>query len=360
MTIKVGIVGVGNCCSSLVQGIRSYRPNEGFMGVMFNDIGGYRVSDIDIVAAFDVDDGKVGKDLDEAIFAPPNNTIKICDLKRSGVVVSRGFSGDGIGKYSLIQKKSAVSYVNVAKVLKESGAEIVVNYLPVGSELATKWYVEQALDAGCAFINAIPVAIASDSTGGWPNRFKEAGLPVFGDDIKSQLGATIVHRVLARLFEERAVVLDRTFQLNYGGNADFSNMREMERLKTKKISKTGSVQSQLERRLGSKNIHIGPSDYIEWLDDRKWCDIHMEGRGFAGVPIELDLRLKVWDSPNSAGCVVDVIRLAKVALDRKVSGSIEVPSAFYFKMPPAYSEQDDFRLKEMLGAWIADGRNESA
>jgi myo-inositol-1-phosphate synthase len=320
-----------------VQGIQYYReaaPDEEIPGLMHPVLGGYHISDINFVAAFDVDKNKVGKDIAEAIYAKPNNTIKFADAPKTGVKVLRGMTHDGIGKYleDVVQKASGTT-VDVAEVLKETKADVVINYLPVGSEVATKWYMEQALAAKVAVINCIPVFIASDH-GHWAERFTKAGVPIVGDDIKSQVGATITHRVLTRLFRDRAVHLDRTYQLNFGGNTDFLNMLERERLKSKKISKTQSVNSQLEVPLAAENIHIGPSDHIPWLLDRKWCYIRMEGRGFGNVPLNLELKLEVWDSPNSAGVVIDAIRCAKLALDRGVGGPLEAPSSYFMKSPP--------------------------
>jgi len=335
--INVAIIGLGNCASSLVQGVQYYHEaaeNEDIPGLMHPVLGGYHISDINFVAAFDVDKNKVGKDIAEAIYAKPNNTIKFSDVPKTGVKVLRGMTHDGIGKYleDVVQKAPGTT-VDVAEVLRETKADVVINYLPVGSEVATKWYMEQALAAKAAVINCIPVFIASDH-GHWAERFKKAGVPIIGDDIKSQVGATITHRVLTRLFRDRAVHLDRTYQLNFGGNTDFLNMLERERLKSKKISKTQSVNSQLEVPLAAENIHIGPSDHIPWLQDRKWCYIRMEGRGFGNVPLNLELKLEVWDSPNSAGVVIDAIRCAKLALDRGVGGPLEAPSSYFMKSPP--------------------------
>ena len=344
--IRVAIIGVGNCASALVQGVDLYSQGsvESTDGLMHGVLGGYCPADIEFVAAFDIDTNKVGRPLHEAIFSAPNNTLKLFDVGRSETIVSRGMTHDGIGKYLAAKvKKAAGASCDVAKVLKDSGAQIVVSYLPVGSEEATKWYVEQILDAGCAFVNCIPVFIASDSTGYWPRRFEAKGLPIIGDDIKSQVGATIVHRVLTRLFEDRGVKLDKTYQLNFGGNTDFLNMLERERLSSKKISKTQSVQSQLETNLPEDKIHVGPSDYVPWLEDRKWCHIRMEGRGFGNAPINIELKLEVWDSPNSAGVVIDAIRCAKLALDRKMRGAIVAPSSYFMKSPPKQFTDNEAR-----------------
>jgi myo-inositol-1-phosphate synthase len=351
--INVAIIGVGNCASALVQGIHKYRevPENGFVpGLMHPRIGDYEIGDIDIVAAFDIDVNKVGKDLSEAIVSKPNNTIQFAEVSKTGVTVERGMTHDGVGKYvsDLVQRASG-STVDVAQVLKDREVDVVVSYLPVGSEEATKWYVEQVLAAGCGFVNCVPVFIASEEY--WSNRFKSQGLPVVGDDIKSQLGATITHRVLTRLFQDRGVTVDRTYQLNFGGNTDFLNMLERERLISKKISKTNSVTSQLDADIGSDNVHIGPSDYVPWLDDRKWCYIRMEGHTFGGAPINLELKLEVWDSPNSAGVVVDAVRCCKLALDRGEGGAVEGPSAYFMKSPPIQYSDDVARqmVEEFIG-----------
>lgn len=347
-TINVAIIGVGNCASSLVQGVQYYHdaPEDAEVpGLMHVNLGGYHIRDINFVAAFDIDANKVGKDLSEAIFTPPNNTIKFADVPHLGVPVSRGMTHDGLGKYlSQIIHKAPPPTSDVVRILKETDTHVVVNYLPVGSEEATKWYVEQVLTAGCAFINCIPVFIARDQTGYWPKRFKEHNLPVIGDDIKSQVGATIVHRVLTRLFRERGVRLDRTYQLNFGGNTDFLNMLERERLESKKISKTTSVTSQLDYELPAEAVHIGPSDYVPWLSDRKWCYIRMEGTAFGGVPLSLEVKLEVWDSPNSAGVVIDAIRCAKLALDRGIGGPLLGPSAYFMKSPPKQFTDEQARV----------------
>ena len=352
-SIKVAIIGVGNCASSLVQGIHHYLelPKDTEVpGIMHNTIGDYRIDDIEVVAAFDIDENKVGKDVSEAIFTLPNNTLKFSDVPHLGVTVERGMTHDGIGKYvSHLVKKSPHSTTNVSGILKERGVDVVINYLPVGSEMATKWYVEQILDAHCAMINCIPVFIAREDY--WRSRFEERGLPIIGDDIKSQLGATITHRVLTRLFEDRGVEIDNTYQLNFGGNTDFLNMLERERLVSKKISKTGAVTSQMEDRIEPDRIHIGPSDHVPWLQDRKWCYIRMEGRIFGGAPISLEAKLEVWDSPNSAGVVVDAVRCAKLALDRGIGGTVIGPSAYFMKSPP--EQYTDDQARDMVDAFIS-------
>ena len=340
--IKVAIIGVGNCASSLVQGIHKYveiPEGEEVPGLMHNRIGDYRIEDIEVVAAFDIDENKVGKDLSEAIFTQPNNTLKFAEVPRTGVTVERGMTHDGIGKYvSHLVKKAAGSTVNISGILKEREVDVVINYLPVGSEMATKWYVEQVLDARCGFINCIPLFIAREQY--WRERFEEKGIPIVGDDIKSQVGATIVHRVLTRLFEDRGATIDNTYQLNFGGNTDFLNMLERERLVSKKISKTSAVTSQMDEEIEPDQIHIGPSDHVPWLQDRKWCYIRMEGKVFGGAPINLEVKLEVWDSPNSAGVVVDAIRCAKVALDRGIGGAVNGPSAYFMKSPPIQYTDD--------------------
>ena len=355
-SINVAIIGAGNCASSLVQGVYKYQeaPEDEFIpGLMHTVLGGYHISDINFVAAFDIDKNKVGKDLSQAIFEPPNNTMKFADVPFMGVPVERGMTHDGLGKYlSQIIVKAPGSTADIVKILKERETDVVINYLPVGSESATKWYVEQVLEAGCGFVNCIPVFIGREDF--WQKRFKEKNLPIIGDDIKSQLGATITHRVLTRLFEDRGVKLDRTYQLNFGGNTDFLNMLERERLISKKISKTGSVNSQLDVELPAENIHIGPSDYVPWLDDRKWCYIRMEGRVFGDAPINLELKLEVWDSPNSAGVVVDAIRACKVALDRGIGGPLKGPSAYFMKSPPI--QYTDAVARQMVQDFI-DGED---
>lgn len=342
--INVAIVGVGNCASSLVQGRHFYQDaEEGLFipGLMHVDLGGYHIRDIHFVAAIDIDQNKVGKDLSEAIFTAPNNTIKFCDVPHQGVRVARGMTHDGLGKYlSQIIKKSKGGTDDIVKLLKDTETHVVINYLPVGSEEATKWYVEQVLAAGCGFINCIPVFIARDQYGYWPRRFKEVGVPIIGDDIKSQVGATIVHRMLTRLFRERGVRLERTYQLNFGGNTDFLNMLERERLESKKISKTCAVTSQLDYELPSTDVHVGPSDYVPWLLDRKFCYIRMEGTTFGNVPLNAEVKLEVWDSPNSAGVVMDAIRCCKIALDRGLSGPLIGPSAYFMKSPPEQFPDD--------------------
>jgi myo-inositol-1-phosphate synthase len=352
-SIRVAIVGVGNCASSLVQGVEYYRgvsATESVPGLMHVQFGPYHVRDVEFVAAFDVDAKKVGFDLAEAIVASENNTIKIADVPPTGVVVQRGVTLDGLGKYyqETIEESDA-SPVDVVAALREARVDVLVSYLPVGSEAADKFYASCALEAGVAFVNALPVFIASDPE--WAARFEEAGVPIIGDDIKSQVGATITHRVLARLFEERGVVLDRTYQLNVGGNMDFKNMLERERLESKKISKTQAVTSNLSHDLGSRNVHIGPSDYVQWLDDRKWAYVRLEGRAFGDVPLNLEYKLEVWDSPNSAGIIIDAIRAAKIALDRGIGGPLLSASSYLMKSPPVQREDTEGRAK--LEAFIA-------
>jgi myo-inositol-1-phosphate synthase len=347
--INVAVIGVGNCASSLVQGVQYYRKakREEFVpGLMHVDLGGYHVGDIRFVAAFDIDKNKVGKDLAQAIYAPPNNTIRFSDVPDTGVKVERGMTHDGLGKYlSQVISKAPGATSNIVQILKDTGTHVVVNFLPVGSEMATKWYIEQVLDAGCGFVNCIPVFIAREQY--WQKRFEERGLPVIGDDIKSQVGATITHRVLTHLFRQRGVKLERTYQLNFGGNTDFLNMLERERLHSKKVSKTQAVTSQLDYDMGADNIHIGPSDYVPWLQDRKFCYIRMEGRTFGDVPLNLELKLEVWDSPNSAGVVIDAIRCCKLAMDRGLKGALIGPSAYFMKSPPVqYSDDEAYRLVE--------------
>jgi len=347
--INVAIIGVGNCASSLVQGVHYYnkaKETEFVPGLMHVNLGGYHISDINFVAAFDIDKNKVGKDLAEAIFTWPNNTFKFCEVPPTGIIVQRGMTHDGLGKYlSQIIQKAPGPTADIVKILEETKTDMVINYLPVGSEEATKWYIEQVLAAGCGFINCIPVFIARESY--WQERFVERGLPVIGDDIKSQVGATIIHRVLTRLFRDRGVKLERTYQLNFGGNTDFLNMLERERLESKKISKTGAVTSQLDYKLDPGNIHIGPSDYVPWLSDRKFCHIRMEGQTFGDVPLNLELKLEVWDSPNSAGVVIDAIRCCKLALDNKLTGALVAPSAYFMKSPPTqYTDDEAHRMVE--------------
>ena len=343
--VRVAIVGVGNCASSFVQGVHYYRnasPDEFVPGLMHVNLGGYHIRDIEFVAAFDVDKKKVGLDLSEAIFRGANNTVKFTNVPSIGVKVSRGMTHDGIGKYlaDVVQKASGPTD-DVVGILKKSKADVLVSYLPVGSEEATKWYVEQALQAGVAFVNCIPVFIAREPY--WQRRFEEKGLPIIGDDIKSQVGATIIHRTLTRLFADRGVKLERTYQLNFGGNTDFLNMLERERLMSKKISKTRSVTSQLDYEVGADNVHIGPSDYVPWLHDRKWAYIRLEGRSFGDVPLNVELKLEVVDSPNSAGIVIDAVRCCKLALDRGIGGALEGPSSYFMKSPPKQYHDDQAR-----------------
>ena len=347
--INVAIIGVGNCASSLVQGIHYYKnakETEFVPGLMHVNLGGYHISDINCVAAFDIDKNKVSKDLAQAIYTAPNNTFKFCEVPTTGVKVERGMTHDGLGKYlSQIIEKAPGPTADIVKILKETKTDVVINYLPVGSEEATKWYIEQVLDAGCSFINCIPVFIAREKY--WQKRFAEKGLPVIGDDIKSQVGATITHRVLTRLFRDRGVRLEHTYQMNFGGNMDFYNMLERERLESKKISKTTSVTSQLDYKLAPRDIYVGPSDYVEWLDDRKFCYIKMEGRTFGDVPLNLELKMEVWDSPNSAGVVIDAIRCCKLALDRGLKGELAAPSAYFMKSPPIqYTDDEAHRMVE--------------
>ena len=334
--MRVAIIGVGNCANSLLQGVEYYKdakPESTVPGLMHVDLGGYHISDIEFTAAFDVVKGKVGEDLSEAIWAHPNDTIKFADVPKTGVTVSRGMTHDGIGKYlSQVVEKAPGETADIVKILRETGTDVVVNYLPVGSEAATKWYTEKILEAGCAMVNCMPVFIARESY--WQKRFEEAGVPIIGDDIKSQVGATISHRVLTTLFQERGVHLDRTMQLNVGGNSDFRNMLERERLESKKISKTNAVTSMLDYDIGDDNVHVGPSDYVPWLTDRKWAYIRMEGSSFGDVPLNIELKLEVWDSPNSAGIVIDAVRLAKLALNNGIAGALEAPSSYLMKSPP--------------------------
>ncbi len=343
--VRVAIIGVGNCASSLVQGVEFYKnvkDSDHVPGLMHTNLGGYRIEDIEFSAAFDVNKNQIGKDLSKAIFLHPNNTHKFSDVPDLGVPVMRGMTHDGIGKY-LSQKieKHESATVDVAGVLKETKTDVVINYLPVGSEFATKWYVEMVLEAGCGFVNCIPVFIAREPR--WQKVFEKKGLPIIGDDIKSQVGATIIHRVLANLFKDRGVKLERTSQLNVGGNMDFYNMLERERLESKKISKTNAVTSQLDYDIGPDNVHIGPSDYVPWLTDRKWAYIRLEGTTFGNVPLNVELKLEVWDSPNSAGVVIDAVRCAKLALDRKLGGALDGPSAYFMKSPPKQYSDDTAR-----------------
>jgi myo-inositol-1-phosphate synthase len=341
--VRVALIGVGNCANAFLQGLTYYRdakPDEFVPGLMHVDLGGYHIRDVEVVAAFDVVKGKVGVDLAEAMWAHPNDTIKFADVARTGVTVSRGMTLDGIGKYlSQIVEKADGPTDDVVGILKERQVDVVVNYLPVGSEDATRWYTEQILNAGCAMVNCMPVFIGREDY--WNNRFREAGVPVIGDDIKSQVGATITHRVLTTLFRERGVHLDKTMQLNVGGNSDFLNMLERERLESKKISKTNAVTSMLDYDLGEKNVHVGPSDYVPWLTDRKWAYIRLEGSSFGDVPLNVEMKLEVWDSPNSAGIVIDAVRLAKLALNNGIAGSLEGPSSYLMKSPPRQIPDDD-------------------
>jgi myo-inositol-1-phosphate synthase len=356
-SIRVAVVGVGNCASSLVQGVHYYKdadPASSVPGLMHVRFGEYHVRDVEFVAAFDVDDKKVGKDLAEAIFASENNTIKISDVPTTGVTVQRGHTLDGLGKYYLQTiDESAVDPVDVVQALKDAEADVLVSYLPVGSEQADKFYAQCAIDAGVAFVNALPVFIASDPE--WAEKFEQAGVPIIGDDIKSQVGATITHRVMAKLFEDRGVQLDRTYQLNVGGNMDFKNMLERERLESKKVSKTQAVTSNLTGELAGKtedrNVHIGPSDYVAWLDDRKWAYVRLEGRAFGDVPLNLEYKLEVWDSPNSAGIIIDAIRAAKIAKDRGIGGALLSASSYLMKSPPEQRPDDVGRAR--LEAFIA-------
>ena len=350
--VRVAIIGVGNCASSLVQGVHYYRDAKAgdfVPGLMHVDMAGYHVNDIEFSAAFDIDQNKVGKDISEAIYTAPNNTYRFADVPHRGAKVYRGMTHDGLGKYlSQIIKKAPGQTDDIVKILKDTGTDVVINYLPVGSETATKWYVEQVLRAGVGFVNCVPVFIARENY--WQQRFKEANLPMIGDDIKSQVGATIVHRMLARLFRERGVKLERTMQLNVGGNTDFYNMLDRDRLESKKISKTNAVTSQLDYDLGEDNVHIGPSDYVPWLTDRKWAYIRLEGRTFGDVPLNVELKLEVWDSPNSAGVVIDAVRMVKLAMDRGMSGTLEGPSAYLMKSPPV--QHPDDLAHEMTEAFI--------
>jgi myo-inositol-1-phosphate synthase len=341
--VRVALVGVGNCANSLLQGVEYYKdaPDDQFVpGLMHVNLGGYHIRDIEFTAAFDVTTDKVGKDLSEAIWAHPNDTIKFAEVQKTGIKVSRGMTHDGLGKYiSEVVTKAPGETDDVVGILRDTQTDVVVNYLPVGSDAATKWYAEQVLEAGCAMVNCMPVFIAREAY--WQRRFQEKGLPIIGDDIKSQVGATITHRVLTSLFRERGVRLDKTMQLNVGGNSDFLNMLERERLESKKISKTNAVTSMLDYDLGAKNVHVGPSDYVPWLTDRKWAYIRMEGSSFGDVPLNLELKLEVWDSPNSAGIVIDAVRLAKLALNNGVAGALEGPSSYLMKSPPKQVADDE-------------------
>ena len=341
--VRVALVGVGNCANSLLQGVEYYKdsPDDQFVpGLMHVNLGGYHIRDIEFTAAFDVTTDKVGKDLSEAIWAHPNDTIKFAEVPKTGIEVQRGMTHDGLGKYiSEVVTKAPGETADVVGILRDTKTDVVVNYLPVGSDAATKWYAEQVLEAGCAMVNCMPVFIAREAY--WQRRFEERGLPIIGDDIKSQVGATITHRVLTSLFRERGVRLDKTMQLNVGGNSDFLNMLERERLESKKISKTNAVTSMLDYDLGAKNVHVGPSDYVPWLSDRKWAYIRMEGSAFGDVPLNLELKLEVWDSPNSAGIVIDAVRLAKLALNNGVAGALEGPSSYLMKSPPKQVPDDE-------------------
>jgi myo-inositol-1-phosphate synthase len=351
--VRVAIIGVGNCASSLVQGVEFYheaKDGEFVPGLMHVNLGGYHVSDVEFSAAFDIDVNKVGKDLSEAIFTKPNNTYKFSDVPNLGVPVNRGMTHDGLGMYlSQIITKAPGPTADLVGILRDTKTDVVVNYLPVGSEMATKWYVEQVLDAGCAFVNCIPVFIGREKY--WQQRFSDRNLLVIGDDIKSQVGATITHRVLTKLFRDRGVRLDRTYQLNFGGNTDFLNMLERSRLESKKISKTNSVTSQVGFDLDPDNIHVGPSDHVPWLTDRKWCYIRMEGTTFGNVPLNLECKLEVWDSPNSAGVVIDAVRCAKIGMDRGLKGVLEAPSAYFMKSPPVQYADD--KARDMVETFIA-------
>jgi myo-inositol-1-phosphate synthase len=354
--VRVAIVGVGNCASALVQGVQYYReasPDDFVPGLMHVDLGGYHVGDIEFSAAFDVDSDKVGSDLSQAVFRGQNNTVKFADVPELGVRVERGMTHDGLGHYlSQVVRKASGATSDIVRILQDSSTDVVVNFLPVGSETATKWYVEQVLQAGCGLVNCIPVFIAREAY--WRGRFQARNLPIIGDDVKSQVGATIVHRVLARLFRERGVRLERTSQLNVGGNTDFMNMLERSRLESKKISKTNSVTSQLDYDLGDGNVYIGPSDYVPWLTDRKWAYIRLEGRSFGDVPLNLEMKLEVWDSPNSAGVVIDAVRCVKLALDRGLGGALEGPSAYLMKSPPV--QYSDEQARNLVEEFIGEGR----
>jgi myo-inositol-1-phosphate synthase len=347
--VRVGIVGVGNCASSFVQGLTYYseaHTNEPVPGLMNVDLGGYHVHDIEIASAFDVNAHKVGRDVAEAIYAAPNNTFRFADVAATGVHVERGPTLDGLGRYLRDEvQESGEPPVNVSERLADTRTDVLVSYLPVGSQLATEWYATRALEAGCAFVNCIPVFIAS--TPAWRKKFEQRGLPLIGDDIKSQVGATIVHRMLVNLMRERGVRLDRTYQLNFGGNTDFKNMLERERLESKKISKTQSVTSQLDVPLSDGSIHVGPSDHVPWLADRKWAYIRLEGTTFGGMPLNMELKLEVWDSPNSAGVVIDAVRCAKLALDRSIGGALVGPSSYFMKSPPRQFTDHDARERTL-------------
>ena len=350
--VRVAVIGVGNCASSLVQGVEFYKnaaEDQAVPGLMHVSLGGYHIRDIEFTAAFDINETKVGKDLSDAIFAEPNNTFKFSDVPRLNVPVHRGMTHDGLGKYlNEVITKADGPTDDIVEILRSTRTDVVVSYLPVGSEMATKWYVEQVLEAKCAFVNCIPVFIASQPY--WQKRFEDRGLPVIGDDIKSQVGATITHRVLTNLFKERGVRLDRTYQLNFGGNSDFMNMLERDRLESKKISKTQAVTSQWDQELKQSQVHVGPSDYVPWLEDRKWCYIRMEGTTFGNVPLNCELKLEVWDSPNSAGVVIDAVRCAKLALDREISGPLIGPSSYFMKSPP--QQFTDYEARQKVEEFI--------
>jgi myo-inositol-1-phosphate synthase len=352
--VRVAIIGVGNCAAALVQGVQYYQEaadDEEIPGLMHATLGGYHVRDIEFSAAFDVVKSKVGMDLSEAIWAHPNNTIRFADVPYLNVPVCRGMTHDGLGRYlRQVVEKAEGPTDDLIQILRETKTDVVVNFMPVGSEMATKWYVEQILEAGCGFVNGIPVFIASSPY--WSKRFAERNLPIIGDDVKSQVGATITHRVLTNLFKDRGVHLDRTYQLNFGGNMDFYNMLERDRLESKKISKTNAVTSQLPYDLGAENVHVGPSDYVPWLTDRKWCHIRMEGRAFGNVPLQMELKLEVWDSPNSAGVIIDAVRCAKLALDHQIGGPLVAPSAYFMKTPPQQFTDDEAR--QMTEAYVAN------
>jgi myo-inositol-1-phosphate synthase len=358
--VRVAIIGVGNCANSLLQGVEYYKdadPAGSVPGLMHVNLGGYHISDIEFTAAFDVVKGKVGEDLADAIWAHPNDTIKFAKVAKTGIKVSRGMTHDGIGKYlSEIVEKAPGETDDIVGILKETGTDVVINYLPVGSEAATKWYTERILEAGVAMVNCMPVFIAREPY--WQKRFEQAGVPIIGDDIKSQVGATITHRILTTLFGDRGVHLDRTMQLNVGGNSDFLNMLERDRLESKKISKTNAVTSMLDYDIGAKNVHVGPSDYVPWLSDRKWAYIRMEGSAFGDVPLNCELKLEVWDSPNSAGIVIDAVRLAKLALNNGISGALEAPSSYLMKSPPLQIRDDESR--ELVEKYIAKNAVKSA
>jgi myo-inositol-1-phosphate synthase len=360
-TVRIAIVGLGNCASSLVQGLEYYKdadPAERVPGLMHVELGGYHIRDVEVVAAFDVDAKKVGKDVSEAIFTEPNNTIRFSDVPPTGVTVMRGRTLDGLGTYyrdTIVESDEPEA--DVVHVLRDARADVLISYLPVGSEQADRYYAQCAIDSNVALVNALPVFLASDPV--WAKRFADAGVPIVGDDIKSQVGATITHRVLAKLFEDRGVELDRTYQLNFGGNMDFMNMLERERLTSKKVSKTQSVQSQLEEPLSKENIHIGPSDHVPWLQDRKWAMIRLEGRNFGDVPLTIEMKLEVWDSPNSAGVIIDALRCAKVAKDRGIGGPLIGPSAYFMKSPPVQFSDD--MAREMVEEFIlGDGESANA